>query len=214
MGITGSGSDVAADLCWELPEDVRDVMTIEDKSNYGCRCMGLGLLDQNSCNYPGLGVFYNPALADPEPVPPTPLEDPPPEPALPERPIEPVDQSDSVAMADFFTALQEWEGQANDIQAAYKQELETYQAKSEVFKTEMIAYQQSLAEWQIARTSAVSPAEIVVNQFYNDFGWTYVNKEDNLAYWGKLLKTWIAQSSIILVLFVGILLLQKRKDVN
>ncbi len=214
MGITGSGSDVAADFCWELPEDVRELMTIEDKSNYGCRCMGLGLLDQNSCNYPGLGVFYNAALDEPEPLPPTPLEDPPPEPLLPERPVEPADQSDSVAMADFFTALQEWEGQANEIQAAYKQELEAYQTKSEVYKTEVIAYQQSLAQWQIARASAITPAESVVSQFYNDFGWTYVNKEDSFEYWSTLLNTWFAQSAIILILFGGILVLQKRKDVN
>jgi len=214
MGISGSGSDVAADICWALPDDVREAMKIEDKSNYGCRCMGLQLLDQNSCNYPGLGVFYNPALAEPEPLAPPPLEDPPPEPVLPERPVEPADQSDSVAMADFFTAIQEWEGRADEVQTEYKQEIEAYQAKSEVYKTEIVAYQQELAKWQIARAAAVTPAESVVDQFYKDFGWSYVNKEDSLAYWGKLFKTWIAQSMIILVLFVGILLLQRRKDVN
>jgi hypothetical protein len=31
MGITGPGSDIAADICWALPPDVRGAMTIDDK---------------------------------------------------------------------------------------------------------------------------------------------------------------------------------------
>ena len=43
MGITGPGSDIAADICWALPPDVRSAMTIEDKLAYGCRCLGLSM---------------------------------------------------------------------------------------------------------------------------------------------------------------------------
>jgi hypothetical protein len=94
--------------------------------------MGLNMLKEESCNYPGLGQFYNPAIAEPPPAEPSPFGEPPPEPVLPERPPEPGDQSDSVAMADFFTALQVWEGQASQIQEDYKRQIEAYQAQSEV----------------------------------------------------------------------------------
>jgi ABC-type multidrug transport system ATPase subunit len=213
MSISGAGSDVAADVCWQLPRDVQESMTIDDKLNYGCTCMGLKMLDKESCNYPGLGKFYNPAIAEPPPPEPPPFRDPPLEPVLPERPVEPADQSDSVAMADFFTALKVWEGQASQIQEDYKRQIEAYQAESEVYKNEVITYQTALAEWQIAQASAVTPAEAIVYQFYSNFPWIYVDKNDSVAYWGKILKTWTIQSSIILILFVAILFLQKRKDV-
>jgi ABC-type multidrug transport system ATPase subunit/pSer/pThr/pTyr-binding forkhead associated (FHA) protein len=214
MSISGAGSDVAGDVCWALPQDVREAMTLDDKLKYGCQCMGVKMLEQGSCNYPGLGKFYNPAIAEPPPVAPDPLPDPPPEPVLPERPAEPVDQSDSVAMADFFTALKAWEGQANQIQADYKQKIEAYQAQSEVYKSEAITYQTELANWQIAQASAVTPAEAIVNQFYTNFDWIFVNKEDTEAYWAKLISTWLVQATIILILFVAILFLQKRKDIT
>jgi ABC-type multidrug transport system ATPase subunit len=214
MSISGAGSDVAADICWALPPDVRGAMTLDDKLDYGCRCMGVKMLEQESCDYPGLGQFYNPAITEPPPAEPPPLDAPPPEPILPERPLEPGDQSDSVAMADFFAALKVWEGQANQIQEDYKRQIEAYQAQSEVYKSEVITYQTELANWQIAQASAVTPAEAVVDQFYSNFDWIFVNKEDSKAYWAKITKTWVVQSGIILILFVAILFLQKRKDIT
>jgi hypothetical protein len=213
MGITGPGSDVAADICWSLPADVRQAMTLEDKEANGCRCMGLAMLNPESCNYPGLGEFYNPAVDQTPPVEPPPLGDPPPEPVIPERPVQPVDQSDTVAMADFFTKLQEWEAQATAIQEEYKRQIEDYQARSELYKSEIIAYQEALIKWQIGQASAVTPAESVVDTFHAGFGWSYVNKEDPVAYWAKITKTWLVQLFIIVLLFVVILYLQKRKDV-
>jgi len=214
MSISGAGSDVAADVCWSLPRDVRDAMSIEDKLDYGCTCMGVKMLEQDSCDYPGLGQFYNPAVAQPPPVEPVPLGDPPPEPVLPERPPEPADQSDSVAMADFFTAIKAWEAQATQIQDDYKRQIQAYQAQSEVFKSEVIAYQTELVNWQIAQASAVTPAEAVIDQFYSNFDWIHVDKNNSSAYWSKIIKTWTVQSGIILILFVAILFLQKRKDIT
>jgi hypothetical protein len=214
MSITGPGSDLAADICWALPEDVRLAMTLEDKRANGCRCMGLSMLKQESCNFPGLGSFYDPAVDQPPPVEPPPLPPPPPEPVLPERPVQPVDQSDNVAMADYFVKLQEWEGQVTAIQTEYKQQIEAYQAQSEVYRSEVITYQTELAAWQVGQGSAVSPAEFAVGKFYNDLGWTIVNKNDPVAYVAKITKAWLIQSFIILILFVAILFLQKRKDVT
>lgn len=214
MSISGAGSDVAADACWALPKDVRASMDLKDKLDYGCTCLGVKMLDENSCSFPGLGQFYNPAIDSPPPVEPEPLSSPPPEPVLPERPVEPTNQSDTLAMADFFTAIKAWEVQATQIQDDYKRQIEAYQAQAEVYKTETINYQTEFAKWQIGQASAVTPAEAIVDQFYTSVPWIFVNKNDSGAYWGKLIKTWMVQSGIIVILFVAILYLQKRKDIT
>jgi hypothetical protein len=175
--------------------------------------MGLNMLKQESCNFPGLGKFYDPAVDQPPPVEPAALPPPPPEPVLPERPVQPVDQSDNVAMAEYFEKLQKWETEVTGIQNAYKQEIEAYQAQSEVYKSEVITYQTELAAWQVGQGSAVSPAEFAIGKYYEDLQWTVVNKKDSSAYMGKVINAWLVQFSIILILFVAILFLQKRKDV-
>jgi len=193
-----------------VPVGVEIDPMFENKLAQGCRCMGLNMLKEESCNYPGLGLFANPAIDGPPPVLPLPPGDPPPEPVIPERPVEPADQSDNVAMADFFAALKAWETQATAIQEDYKRQIADYQTRTELYKSEAIAYQEA----QIAQARAITPAEANVELFYSSFGWSWVDKEDSLAYWTKIIKTWLAQLVIILILFGTILYLQKRKDVT
>jgi ABC-type multidrug transport system ATPase subunit len=81
MGITGPGSDVAADPCWALPEEEREELTNEDKEARACRCMGAQVFNQYSCEFPGLGQFYDPAIDEPEPVEPAEVGAPPGKPA-------------------------------------------------------------------------------------------------------------------------------------
>ncbi|MEW6083604.1 MAG: FHA domain-containing protein [Chloroflexota bacterium] len=192
MSITGPGSDVAADACWKLPQEVQAAMSIEDKLAQGCRCMGVNMLKEESCNHPGLGAFWIPAVDEPLPVEPAPL---PPEPA---RPVEPENQSDNVAMAEFFAKLQ-----------AYEVEVQAYKLQIEQYQKDRVEYETKRAELQIA----VAPAEGVVRNFYQGFPFMYVNKEDTVAYYGKVGFTWFVQGLICLILFVAILYLQKRKDV-
>lgn len=192
MGITGPGSDVAKDVCWSLPPEVRDAMTLEDKLNNGCNCLGVNLLKEEFCNHPGIGKFAIAAINQPLPTEPAPL---PPEPV---RPQEPENQSDNVAMADFFAKLKEYEVQVEE----YKLQVEQYQK-------ERVAYETARAEIQVA----VAPAEGVVRNFHNGVAFMYVNKEDTGAYLGKIIYTWSVQGVIILILFGAILFLQKRKDV-
>jgi ABC-type multidrug transport system ATPase subunit/pSer/pThr/pTyr-binding forkhead associated (FHA) protein len=71
VAISGAGSDVAADACWELPEEERNALSLEEKEARGCTCMGLAALDQASCDFPGLGKFDDPALHEPPPADPT-----------------------------------------------------------------------------------------------------------------------------------------------
>lgn len=223
MGITESGSDVAADACWTtLTEAQQKELTLEQK-NANCRCMGTNALNPESCNYPGLGIFLNDAIGQPQPPPFTesppvePVE--PPRPAIPPEPVKPADESDQVAMAQYFEDLQAWQAEVETIQSNYEAELEAYRGEVAVFRTDLDAFQQRAIEaetartnWLIAQESAVQPAEGLIRQFYPGFGWSYVDKRDTAAYSGMLLRTWGAQWTIILILFFAILFLQKRKD--
>ncbi|MBC7878676.1 MAG: FHA domain-containing protein [Anaerolineales bacterium] len=209
ISITGAGSDVAADVCWALPEEDRNALTLEDKLTYGCKCMGLNMLDQESCNHPGLGKWRVAGVGESLPVEPLPLGDPPAEPVIPEQPVQPADQSDNIAMAEYFTKLQEWEDQATVIQENYKRELSDYQARAETYQSDRVAYETARGQMLVA----VAPAEGVVRTFYNGTAWAYVDKEDPLAYYSKIGFTWFVQFLICLILLVAILYLQKRKDV-
>ena len=192
IAISGSGSDVAADVCWALPPDVRNAMTLEDKLANNCKCLGVNMLKEESCNHPGLGKFRIDLVDQPLPLPPEPL---PPEPV---RPVEPQDQSDNIAMAEFFTKLK-----------LYEAEVEIYKVQVDQYQSEITAYETANAQLRVA----VAPAEAVVRTFYNGSGFAYVDKNDPLAYYSKIALTWAVQFTIVLILFGAILYLQKRKDV-
>ncbi|MFW6096895.1 MAG: FHA domain-containing protein [Chloroflexota bacterium] len=264
MTITGAGSDVARDNCWDLPPEQRSELTLEQK-DANCNCMGTNALDVNSCSFPGVGQFYTAALDQPAPQepgeppaepgapPPEPGDPPerlgpqPEEPELPPQPERPEDEADQVAMANYFDDLEAWQEEVETIQSGYRAELDDYQAQAQIAEAELEAYQEQVnsyqealreyqatvddyqarladyqesvfdyqterATWEGERLSAVVPAESMIRQFDQDFGWTFVNKNDSSAYWGRLVVTWVAQSIIIGVLFAGILVLQKRKD--
>ena len=87
-----------------------------------------------------------------------------------------------------------------------------YEAELQIYQSEMVAFQEQLVGWQIAREAAVLPAESLINTFHRDFGWTFVDQEDPDQFWPFIFNTWVAQGIIIGVLFVAILALMKRKD--
>jgi hypothetical protein len=245
MAISGAGSDVARDACWQLPPEERIDLTLAFR-NANCNCMGVNTLDENSCNFPGVGQFYAPAIDEPPPAepgdPPAEPGDPPPtpgarpqEPELPPQPERPQDESDQIAMAEYFEDLEAWQAEVEEIQNDYRSEVEAYESEVELYQAELqayqeeadaygaelTAYQESVFEyqqergvWEAERLSAIVPAEGMIRQFQRDFGWTFVNKADEDAYWGTLLNTWLAQMIIIGILFAGILVLQKRKDIT
>src|SRR5690606_9255301 len=134
MAITGAGSDVARDSCWDLPPEQRSERTLEQK-DANCNCMGSNTLDPDSCNFPGVGQFYTAALDQPPPQepgeppaepgapPPEPGDPPerlgpqPEEPELPPQPERPQDEADQVAMANYFDALEAWQEEVETIQS-------------------------------------------------------------------------------------------------
>jgi len=212
MGITGVGSDIAADPCWQLPKELRSAMSIDFATEH-CKCMGINIVKEESCNFPGVGMFYNDDIDEPKPDEPPPLRDPPADPVIPPSPEEPVDQSDSVAMAQYFEDLQSYQDEVKIIQDQYKADMEGFQNEANIYTAEMTAYQENRIEWQIARTSAVEPAVGMIETYKVDYEWTFVDKNDPQAFWTKIITTWGAQTIIIGILILAILFMVKRKDV-
>jgi ABC-type multidrug transport system ATPase subunit/predicted component of type VI protein secretion system len=212
MGVVGAGADVAADVCWAIDPEKRNLLSMGEKIEYGCKCMGPNALRPKSCSFPGVGQFYNPAIDQSAPdEPPAPVERPE-DPIIPEPPPEPEDQADAVAVADYLAELEEYQETVEQIRAASEQEFAEYEAEIQIYQSEMIAFQEELVGWQIAREAAVLPAESLINTFQRDFGWTFVDKENPDQFWPFIINTWVAQGVIIGTLFIAILVLMKRKD--
>lgn len=212
MSISGAGSDVMKDACWELPEELRDNMTLEDKAAAGCNCMGIAVLRQESCEFPGIGKFYKPVIDQPEPIEPQDIGDPPPDPVIPPAPEEPEDTTDQVVMAEYLLKLQDYQKEVEKIQDEYKRQVEEYQNLADIYEKEMEDYQEAKSTWEVERNQAVSEAEGLIDSVYKDFKWSFVDKSDPKLYYGKIFRTWASQGIIISVLLVLTILLIWRKD--
>ncbi len=211
MAITGVGSDVAGDACWVAFSPEQRATWSLDYRNANCKCMGVNLFNSNSCQFPAAQTNYDPTIDQAPPVAPDPIGDPPPKPDLPPQPPKPVNP-DSVAIANYFQDFKVWKANAESIQADYEARLAAYQAQASIYQTEVVAYQQALAEYQIPRNAAIGKSEGLVKKILEDMGWTFVDKHDLFAYALKVGGAWAAQCIIIGLLFVGIVILQKRKD--
>jgi hypothetical protein len=212
MGITGIGADVDADLCWKLPDELRDAMSIDDKAAQGCNCMGVAVFNQDSCNFPGLGQYYKPEIDQAGPVEPAELADKPTEPEIPPAPEAPADQNDQVAMVQYMNSLEAYQKEVDEIQTSYKNAMKLYESQAEVYESQMADYQEAKLEYEGARAEAVNSAEGLIENVKKEIGWAFVNKNDPKVYWPWLITTWGAQSIIILVYFILILVIFKRKD--
>lgn len=214
IGITGIGSDVARDNCWQLKEDARESMTLEDKAARGCNCMGLAVFNPESCNFPGIGEYYLPEIDQPAPAEPAALRPKPTEPVIPPAPEKPEDEQDAVAMTQFMNKIAAYQDEVAQIQELYKGEMSIYEAEAEIYQAQMENYQEEYTAWEVARTGAVGGAEGLIESLKEEFGWAWVNKDDSGVFWSWLITAWIAQATIILVYIGLILILIKRKDVK
>jgi hypothetical protein len=214
LGIVGAGSDIAADACWALDEDLREGMNLDDKAALGCTCMGVKVFDQSTCSFPGVGQYYTPEIDQPEPVRPADLPPEPAEPVFPEAPPPPDDNFDQVQMAQYLNALSSYQNDVKDIQDSYRNQIDLYRSEADVYESQMTKYQEDIARYNIARVSAVKGAEGIMSSVTNQYGWAWVDKDDPSIYLPWLANTWFAQSKIVLAYFVIILWLIKRKDVK
>ncbi len=212
VGITGVGSDIAADDCWEFPPEMRQQMTTDDKIALECRCMGVAMFDPQQCDFPGTGKFYTPAISQSAPEKPAELGAPPQNPVFPSPPEAPADSTDKVAVAQYLNALQDYQSQVAEIQNEFKIQMEGYQRESAIYQYQMMDYQEVLSDWYVARAGAIGAAEGNITAMLERFGWAFVNKENALQYQNIIFGTWKAQGVIITVLIFCILGLMKLKD--
>jgi len=176
--------------------------------------MGVAVFDPQSCNFPGVGQYYEAEIDKIAPVEPPGLRDKPAEPVIPSAPEAPADKYDQVAMAQYMSALQSYQDDVQRIQDDYKNQMELYEAEAKVYQAEMVKYQEALSKYEMARNSAVKGAEGLIDSVTEEFGWAWVDKGNPNEFWPWLFKAWIAQCVIIFVYFLGILVLIKRKDVS
>jgi ABC transport system ATP-binding/permease protein len=213
-GISGLGSDVARDPCWQVPKKIRDGMTLEDKTHFNCPCMGLKMFDQNSCNFPGLGAYNVPAVSEAAPQPPPAMPEAPPEPVIPSAPGLLEDTSNQVQVVQFLNALKKYQDDVATIQKDYRAQVEIYQATGTIYQGQMVQYQEALAKYSVARATAVSAGEALIDGVAVQSQWAWVDKRDPQIYYPWVFKTWIAQVILVVAYFCVCLILVKSKDVH
>jgi ABC-type multidrug transport system ATPase subunit/pSer/pThr/pTyr-binding forkhead associated (FHA) protein len=214
LGIVGVGSDVAADPCWHVEKTLRDAMNLDDKIYQQCRCMGVQMFDEDTCNFPGIGELFVPAIVEAAPTEPPPLPDTPIEPVIPLAPNLPEDKYDQVKMVQYLNALSDYQNNVKAIQENFRNEMDLYQVMADVYKGQMSKYLEELARYNISRVSAVKGAEGIIEIVTEKYGWAWVNKDDPNIFRPWLFRSWFAQLEIVMVYFVMILVLIKRKDVK
>ena len=214
LGISGLGSDVARDQCWQMDKSLRDAMTLEDKAYFQCPCLGLNIFNQNSCNFPGLGAFYVPQISESAPQSPPALPAAPPEPALPAPPDPVQDTSNQVQVVQYLNALKKYQQDVGKIQASYRTQMDIYQGSAIVYQNLVVQYQEDLARYNVARVTAVSAGEGLINGIASQSKWAWVNKRDPLVYYPWVINTWIAEVILVVAYFSIILLLVRLKDVH
>jgi ABC transport system ATP-binding/permease protein len=212
MALTGVGSDVKGDVCWRMTEEERDALTLDEK-NATCACMGRNALSEASCNFPGLGKYYDAAIDQPDPAEPAEPGPQPEQPELPPAPEQPADLNNVLLLQQYLADLAAYNDQVAEIQDEYKDEIADWQDQQEDYKTEIEAYQEDFTELEIKRVIATGSAESSIKLYTDQFGWTFVNKDDRAGYLRLMYITWGAQGLIIVLLFAATVLLQKRWDV-
>ena len=206
--ISGIGEDVINDPCWQLPKDQRDDLTQEDKERLGCKCMGVQMFEQ--CYFPGLRNpdFYNPEtqqhLAAPKPVKPV---KPTPYPTFTPYPtLTPLPTPSTLGGQQEYAKKREKQGE--EYQKLREKQGEEYQelvdAQFSEFEQQSEQYGEALRQWQSNREKAVRGAESLIDSIYKSY---------KPALEANVEQGWLALSIISLVVFVLILVFQKRKDV-
>ncbi len=213
IGISGVGSDVDKDACWNLTEEERDDLTLDEK-NKSCECMGENALRQDHCDFPGLGDYYNEAIDKPDPIKPVEPGPQPAEPVLPEEPASPANPNNLRELQTYLGELTTYNEEVTKLQDEYKTKVDTWQEEQENYKDELEAYQEDLTDLEVKRAISVGSAEASIKRYKEDFGWTFLNKDDREKYLGTIFRTWASQILIIIIIFSGTVFMQKRRDVG
>jgi len=212
MALTGVGSDVKGDACWQMPEAERDELTLDEK-DATCVCMGTNALHEESCNFSGLGKLYDDAVDQPDPPKPQEPGPQPREPVLPPAPEQPADLNNVLLLQQYLAELATYNEEVAALQDQYKQDLDDWREQQEDYKTQIEAYQEDFTELEIKRVIATGSAESSIKLYTDQFGWTFINKADRAGYLRTMYITWGAQAIIIVLLFAATVFLQRRREV-
>ncbi len=212
IGIGGAGSDVARDACWALPKTERDNLTLDEK-NSRCICMGENALRQDSCNFPGLGSYYDAAIDTKDPIKPAEPGPKPEDPVLPAAPAGPNNPNSLRSLQAYLNDLNAYNEQVTKLQEDYKQKINAWQDEQTRYKDQIQTYQKDFTDLEVKRAIAVGSAEATIQRYKDDYGSTFLDKENPDLYPSAIVKTWFAQIIIILVVFAGTVFMQKRRDV-
>ncbi|MBI9043234.1 MAG: FHA domain-containing protein [Anaerolineaceae bacterium] len=193
------GDQMSADTCWDLPENERLMLT--DKQKVDCLCLGANIFT-NCDQFPGI---LNPdyfdyesrsELSKSEPVRPN---DPPPIP-IPE-PIKAPQFSSSDSAPEILEKFEDWSNEYIEKINTYTENQDT---RFENHINRIEAYGNELAYWEKHRKTAIGAAEYSLSSFAEKWG---------RAFDGRISTRWLWLAGINLILFLGILIFQKRKDV-
>lgn len=209
IGISGAGSDVAADTCWQIDPEERDSLTLAEKDERGCTCMGINVQKQEVCQFPGLGRYYDPAIDQVEPVEPSKPGDPPAEPVFPEFPAPP-EVTSSKIIREYFDALIKFNDDAEAIRAQFTDDLKDYESVLKAYEKDLETYLEAYGDWEAGRNTAVGKSEGEIDFFHKNYYWTYVDKDDPSVYWNKTLLGW-GMMFLLSNSFVGIVMILMRR---
>ncbi len=146
--ISGIGTDVAGDRCWDLSEEERKNLSNEAKDR--CTCAGRHLFKR--CNFPEIRSKYDPAVDLPEPEKPQNPGN------LPEPPQRPSNNS-FAAQRQYQTALNNYQNQVKE----YRQQVDRYQK-------EMDVWQEEYGKWKEDSQAAIGAAEGIISKYKQNYG--------------------------------------------
>ncbi len=140
--VSGFGRDVANDPCWQQPDAVRQGWTEAEKAK--CQCLGPQLFDR--CYFPGIRKEYSPAVAQPEPLKPKDLVNP------PKLPNDLPSPKAAARLRDDFTA---------------------YETQVKSYRIAMDRWQDKFGQWKEKRGKAIASAEALLERVRDSQGGGY-----------------------------------------
>ena len=197
--LSGIGKCVAADPCWNLSDDQRNQLTEEYKSE-NCTCMGPQLFQ--SCCFPGIRKYYDPAIDEMEPHKPVkPLYpgDSPVQPNIPKPWDYPTTKEFNIANQKYLDTVRGWD----EILESYSKKAKSYQDQIKKYEKDIDIYTKEYKQWQGNRSEAIGKAEGLISTMKQNYGQSF--NVDVARHWGIL-------TGIIIMLFLALLAIQKLKD--
>jgi ABC-type multidrug transport system ATPase subunit/pSer/pThr/pTyr-binding forkhead associated (FHA) protein len=211
VNLTGIGQDVANDPCWQYVEREGKQpgdLSQEQKTASNCSCMGQEMFE--ACYFPGIRnpKFYTAnaqaALAAPrpsEPLKPTPYPTPTPFPTP-----TPIPTPAAINLLDQYQ--QEREKQAEEYARQREEQGRDYEVKrieqGDEYALAMKRYGDERERWQREREKVIGAAENNIKAILDNYG---------RAFKGDVLSRWLAMGAIMVVVFLLVIVFQKRKDV-